>query len=128
LQRGRDYSYPRGMRTSSRESPDGRFRTPVVGRGFSSLPDKLEFRQNKKTNLITKVGILAERKGFEPSIPFRGIHTFQACSFNHSDTSLCQWECKLMDIFRPKQTLLKINLRNPWSRTSLLPAELPASS
>jgi hypothetical protein len=31
---------------------------------------------------------LAERKGFEPSIPFRGIHTFQACSFNHSDTSL----------------------------------------
>ena len=30
----------------------------------------------------------AERKGFEPSIPFRGIHTFQACSFNHSDTSL----------------------------------------
>jgi len=30
----------------------------------------------------------AERKGFEPSIPFRGIHAFQACSFNHSDTSL----------------------------------------
>src|SRR5690606_2876597 len=29
----------------------------------------------------------AERAGFEPAIPFRGIHTFQACSFNHSDTS-----------------------------------------
>jgi hypothetical protein len=30
---------------------------------------------------------LAESEGFEPSIPFRGIHTFQACSFNHSDKS-----------------------------------------
>ncbi len=29
----------------------------------------------------------AESEGFEPSIPFRGIHTFQACSFNHSDNS-----------------------------------------
>ncbi len=29
---------------------------------------------------------LAEREGFEPSIPF-GIHTFQACSFDHSDIS-----------------------------------------
>ena len=30
---------------------------------------------------------LAETEGFEPSIPFGGIHTFQACSFNHSDKS-----------------------------------------
>ena len=29
---------------------------------------------------------MAEREGFEPSIRCR-IHTFQACSFNHSDTS-----------------------------------------
>ncbi len=29
----------------------------------------------------------AEREGFEPSIPFWSIHTFQACSFDHSDTS-----------------------------------------
>ena len=29
---------------------------------------------------------VAVREGFEPSIRFR-IHTFQACSFNHSDTS-----------------------------------------
>ncbi len=29
----------------------------------------------------------AERAGFEPAISFRPIHTFQACSFNHSDTS-----------------------------------------
>lgn len=26
----------------------------------------------------------AERRGFEPLIPFRGIHAFQACQFNHS--------------------------------------------
>jgi hypothetical protein len=30
---------------------------------------------------------VAERAGFEPAIPFWSIHTFQACSFNHSDTS-----------------------------------------
>ena len=29
---------------------------------------------------------MAEREGFEPSIRCR-IHTFQACSFSHSDTS-----------------------------------------
>jgi hypothetical protein len=26
--------------------------------------------------------------GFEPTITFWAIHTFQACSFDHSDTSL----------------------------------------
>jgi site-specific DNA recombinase len=36
---------------------------------------------------------LAERMGFEPTIPC-GIHTFQACSFNHSDTSLFEGEQK----------------------------------
>ena len=30
---------------------------------------------------------VAERAGFEPAIHFWRIHTFQACSFNHSDTS-----------------------------------------
>ena len=30
---------------------------------------------------------LAEREGFEPSIRYKRIHTFQACSFSHSDTS-----------------------------------------
>ena len=46
----------------------------------------------EKTNptLSRRAGFwVAEREGFEPSIPFRGIHTFQACSFNHSDTSPC---------------------------------------
>ena len=31
-------------------------------------------------------GNLAVREGFEPSVPC-GTHTFQACSFGHSDTS-----------------------------------------
>ena len=30
---------------------------------------------------------VAERTGFEPVIPFGGIHAFQACLFNHSSTS-----------------------------------------
>jgi hypothetical protein len=30
----------------------------------------------------------AERMGFEPTMSFWPIHTFQACSFDHSDTSL----------------------------------------
>ena len=32
--------------------------------------------------------VLAEREGFEPSVRFR-THTFQACSFDRSDTSPC---------------------------------------
>ncbi len=35
----------------------------------------------------THFQILAEREGFEPSIRDYRIHTFQACSFSHSDTS-----------------------------------------
>ena len=31
--------------------------------------------------------VMAERKGFEPSIGFP-IHAFQACAFDHSATSL----------------------------------------
>ena len=41
--------------------------------------------------------ILAEKKGFEPSIRFR-IHAFQACAFDHSATSLnfmCSNTCQL---------------------------------
>ena len=37
--------------------------------------------------LTGPVSELAEREGFEPSIRYYRIHTFQACSFNHSDTS-----------------------------------------
>ena len=30
---------------------------------------------------------MAERVGFEPTVPCEGTHTFQACAFNHSATS-----------------------------------------
>jgi hypothetical protein len=30
---------------------------------------------------------LAEREGFEPSMPFWSMHAFQACAFNHSAIS-----------------------------------------
>ena len=51
-----------------------RKRVVTVSRAFS-LFNLLFFNQ------------LAEREGFEPSIRYSRIHTFQACSFNHSDTS-----------------------------------------
>ena len=31
--------------------------------------------------------LVAERTGFEPVKPFRGLHAFQACLFNHSSIS-----------------------------------------
>lgn len=43
-------------------------------------------RKNPVSRLET--GFYAERMGFEPTITFWAIHTFQACSFDHSDTSL----------------------------------------
>ena len=48
------------------------------------------FRHKKVSQVyftITYETISAERKGFEPLIPFWSIHTFQACLFNHSSTS-----------------------------------------
>jgi hypothetical protein len=43
--------------------------------------EKISFGMSYPLNLN------AERQGFEPWIPFGGIHTFQACSLNHSDIS-----------------------------------------
>ena len=43
--------------------------------------------KNENCRFAAAVERVAETEGFEPSIPFRGIHTFQACSFNHSDKS-----------------------------------------
>ena len=40
---------------------------------------------------------LAEREGFEPSVRLWRTHTFQACSFDRSDTSPgnhMRWACK----------------------------------
>ena len=36
---------------------------------------------------ITCICILAVKEGFEPSKRYKRLHTFQACSFSHSDTS-----------------------------------------
>ena len=44
------------------------------------------FRHKKKPHYCSSSFKMAVREGFEPSIRCR-IHTFQACSFSHSDTS-----------------------------------------
>ena len=49
----------------------------------------------------------AETEGFEPSIPFRGIHTFQACSFNHSDKSPFYFFIHHSHFLPPKAGLLQ---------------------
>ena len=35
-----------------------------------------------------ETAFLVEGVGFEPTMSLRPIHTFQACSFDHSDTPL----------------------------------------
>ena len=51
----------------------------------------------------------AERRGFEPRIPFRGIHAFQACLFNHSSTSPYGYRAaKVMVIFEIRNKILLI--------------------
>ena len=52
-----------------------------------TLKSKLYVFAYKKTKHFRAWFTFAERKGFEPSIRFR-IHTFQACAFDHSATSL----------------------------------------
>ena len=42
------------------------------------------FKIQESTTLTSST--FAERRGFEPPIPF-GVYTFQACLFNHSSTS-----------------------------------------
>jgi site-specific DNA recombinase len=66
------------------------FRTPRVNSIFQYIAraPRLSAENAKGTNhTCDDLSLLAESEGFEPSIPFRGIHTFQACSFNHSDNS-----------------------------------------
>ncbi len=54
------------------------------GRGFSS-PGVCNIRKKKPVLSCSSLN-MAVRGGFEPPIRCR-IHTFQACSFSHSDTS-----------------------------------------
>lgn len=42
----------RACRTAPRESPFGRFRTQVLDRGFSSLPDQLSFGKLKSQSYL----------------------------------------------------------------------------
>ena len=55
---------------------------------FESFSHSGQFQSLLKCCYNTALKILAERKGFEPSIRFWRIHTFQACAFDHSATSL----------------------------------------
>ena len=41
----------------------------------------------------------AERAGFEPAKPFRGLHAFQACLFNHSSISPCFRSAKVKQLY-----------------------------
>ncbi len=41
---------------------------------------------NDKARTKRALTFMAEKEGFEPSKPF-GLHTFQACAFDHSATS-----------------------------------------
>lgn len=42
---------------------------------------------------------MAVREGFEPSKPY-DLHTFQACSFGHSDTSPYYFQLQCFGIFK----------------------------
>ena len=69
---------PPSASTSHRRSPYSPDRRP-------DAPDAGgEWRGELRTHSKTE---LAEREGFEPSVHFWRTHTFQACSFNRSDTS-----------------------------------------
>ncbi len=56
------------------------------GRGFSFPPKAYNMRKKSPHFHASSSSNMAVRGGFEPPIRCR-IHTFQACSFSHSDTS-----------------------------------------
>lgn len=66
---------------------DSKMLKDVLSKKFTYSLDK---KTGDKKALNFDLSPVVERKRFELSIPFRGIHTFQACSFNHSDTSLVE--------------------------------------
>ncbi len=66
--------------------PTGCRQLSTPGRGFSSPPGVCNIRKKSpyfRTGFFLNMAV---RGGFEPPIRCR-IHTFQACSFSHSDTS-----------------------------------------
>ena len=87
--RGNDYSglQPsplRGRRQSRRSArPAVACRTSRLMIEGSNPPSIIHRKRGARPLFLW----MAEREGFEPSIRDYRIHTFQACSFNHSDTS-----------------------------------------
>ena len=49
---------------------------------------------------------MAEKEGFEPSIPFWGIHDFQSCALDQTTRLL---HAELESLFIIKETLYKVN-------------------
>ena len=80
-----DRFQPEGLRSS----PAHRLWRPKRIRVLSNRPGISPFSQGKKNPPHLRCGglFLAEREGFEPSKRYKRLHTFQACSFSHSDTS-----------------------------------------
>ena len=50
-------------------------KAPVFSGKYSKNAEKKE-----KTGILSDTGSMAEKEGFEPSIPFWGIHDFQSCA------------------------------------------------
>ncbi len=66
------------------------FRTERVNEVFgliAQLSSDLEGKEKGTNVKDQRLSLLAERAGFEPRDTVARIQTFQACSFNHSDTS-----------------------------------------
>ncbi len=81
---GRGFSSPaRSLRSRSVQLAVASCRTPV---GASHPPGVCNIRKKSPYFRTSSSLNMAVRGGFEPPIRCR-IHTFQACSFSHSDTS-----------------------------------------
>lgn len=53
-------------------------------------------------------GWVAEREGFEPSIRFCRILTFQASAFDHSATAPHTWELRALSCWRVRRKRLRV--------------------
>jgi site-specific DNA recombinase len=66
------------------------FRTPDVNSVIAEIAlQSINLGEEKKglPPFLSEKSLLAERVGFEPTVPFWGTHAFQACSLSHSDIS-----------------------------------------
>src|SRR5690554_2290421 len=67
----------------------------MASAAMDDLVFRLFLRRKQQSSHSQRQNALAERKGFEPSIRFWRIHTFQACAFDHSATSLFYFARKI---------------------------------